>query len=194
MKVVGMDEAVASSRVSLILSDQSVAVVYGPKIYGDKLVGFVDGKYHEYPTAQVKEVQVRQSAGGRTAALIAVSVVAVGGVVAWGLSSLGTKGARSGELRESPVVYSRDGDRYVVIASKGGAPTNPNWYHNLVAHPEVTVEAKGEKFKARAQIADGDEYERLYQNHAKTMPTFNEYRQKTTRKIPVVILERLDSK
>ena len=107
---------------------------------------------------------------------------------------LGTRGAKSGELRESPVVYSRDGDRYVVIASKGGAPTNPNWYHNLVAHPEVTVEAKGEKFKARAQIADGDEYERLYQNHAKAMPAFNEYRQKTTRKIPVVILERLDSK
>jgi deazaflavin-dependent oxidoreductase (nitroreductase family) len=107
---------------------------------------------------------------------------------------LTTKGAKSGEPRENPVVYSRDGDRYVVIASKGGAPTNPFWYHNLVVNPEVTVEAKGEKFQARAQTAGDDEYERLYQNHAKTMPAFNEYRQKTTRKIPVVILERLDSK
>jgi len=81
----------------------------------------------------------------------------------------------------------------VVIAPKGGAPTSPSWYHNLVAHPEVTVEAKGQKFKALAHPAnDEDEYERLYQNHAKTMPAFNGYRQKTTRKIPVVILERLD--
>ena len=74
MRVVGMDEAVASSRVSLILSDQSVAVVYGPKIYGDKLVGFVDGKYREFPTSQVKEVRVRESARGRTAALITLGV------------------------------------------------------------------------------------------------------------------------
>jgi deazaflavin-dependent oxidoreductase (nitroreductase family) len=109
------------------------------------------------------------------------------------LMILTTKGAKSGEVRENPVVYSRDGDRYVVIASKGGAPTSPSWYHNLVAHPEVTVEAKGQKFKALAHPAnDEDEYERLYQNHAKTMPAFNGYRQKTTRKIPVVILERLD--
>jgi deazaflavin-dependent oxidoreductase (nitroreductase family) len=107
---------------------------------------------------------------------------------------LTTKGAKSGEERENPVVYSRDGDRYVVIASKGGAPTNPSWFHNLVVDPEVTVEAKGEKFKARAHpTTEGEEYERLYQNHAKAMPAFNEYRQKTTRKIPVVVLERLDS-
>jgi hypothetical protein len=98
MKAVEMDQAVSSSRVSLTLSDRSVVVVYGPKIYGDKLVGFVDGKYHEYPTAQVKEVQVRESARGRTAALIAASVFAVGGAVAWGLSKGGTKGAYTPDI------------------------------------------------------------------------------------------------
>jgi hypothetical protein len=92
MKVVGIDQAPASDRVSLTLSDRSVVVVYGPKIYGDKLVGFVDGKYHEFPTAQVKEIRAREPAPGRTTALIAASVVVVGGFVAWGLSSLGTKG------------------------------------------------------------------------------------------------------
>jgi deazaflavin-dependent oxidoreductase (nitroreductase family) len=107
---------------------------------------------------------------------------------------LTTKGAKSGEVRENPVVYSRDGDRYVIVASKGGAPTHPSWYHNLVAHPEVTAEVLGEKFKARARIAGDDEYERLYQNHAKPMPAFNEYRKKTTRKIPLIILERNDSR
>lgn|SRR5487761_1822332 len=105
---------------------------------------------------------------------------------------LTSKGAKSGAVHESPIVYSRDGDRYVIVASKGGAPTNPNWYHNLKAHPEVTVEIGGEKFKARAHEADDDEYERLYANHAKHMPAFNDYRQKATRKIPVMVLERID--
>jgi hypothetical protein len=98
MKVVGIEHAAASTQVSLTLSDRSVVVVYGPKIYGDKLVGFVDGKYHEFPTAQVKEIRARESAPGRTTALIAASVVVVGGVVAWGLSSLGTKGASTPDL------------------------------------------------------------------------------------------------
>lgn len=107
---------------------------------------------------------------------------------------LTSKGAKSGAEHETPIVYSRDGDKYVIVASKSGAPTNPGWYHNLKAHPEVTVEIGGEKFKAHAREAGDDEYERLYQNHAKHMPAFNEYRQKTTRHIPVMVLERLDSK
>ena len=107
---------------------------------------------------------------------------------------LTTKGAKSGVEHESPVVYSRDGDKYVVIASKGGAPTNPSWYHNLLAHPEITVEIGGQKFKALAREAGDDEYERLYQNHASKMPAFNEYRKKTTRHIPLMVLERIDPK
>jgi deazaflavin-dependent oxidoreductase (nitroreductase family) len=104
---------------------------------------------------------------------------------------LTTKGAKSGEERTSPVVYSRDGDRFIIIASKGGAPTHPSWYHNLRAHPEVTVELGAEKFRARAKTADDSERRRLYDQHAVPMPQFLEYEKKTTRKIPVVVLERI---
>lgn len=104
---------------------------------------------------------------------------------------LTTKGAKSGEARENPLVYSKDGDKIVVIASKGGAPTHPSWFHNLQAHPEVTIEVGGERFKARAQVADGEEYERLYRQQADLYPMFYEYRTKTSRKIPVVVLEKL---
>ena len=107
---------------------------------------------------------------------------------------LTTKGAKSASERENPLVYTRDGDHYVVVASKGGAPMHPSWFHNLVKHPEVTVEVGGERFKARAHIPTADEYERLYQQHASINPQFHEYRQKTTRQIPVVVLERLDHK
>lgn len=104
---------------------------------------------------------------------------------------LTTTGAKSGETRTTPVAYSRDGDRLVILASKGGAPTNPDWYHNLMAHPLVTVELGTERFQARAVLADDAEYERLYSQHATQMPGFAEYRRKTTRHIPVIILERI---
>jgi deazaflavin-dependent oxidoreductase (nitroreductase family) len=104
---------------------------------------------------------------------------------------LTTKGAKSGKDQTSPVVYSRDGDRLVIIASKGGAPTHPGWYHNLRANPEVTVELGPEKFRARASLAKDTERRRLYDEHAKWMPAFAEYEKKTTRKIPVVLLERI---
>jgi deazaflavin-dependent oxidoreductase (nitroreductase family) len=103
---------------------------------------------------------------------------------------LTTRGARTGEPRENPLAFSRDGDRLVVIASKGGAPTHPAWYHNLRAHPDVTVEVLGDRFEARATVAGGDEYERLYAQHANLMPGFWDYRRKTSRKIPVIVLER----
>ena len=106
---------------------------------------------------------------------------------------LTTKGAKSGEARENPLVYTRDGEGLVIVASKGGSPTNPSWYHNLVTHPDVVVEAGGDKFEARALVPQGDEYERLYAQHAGVYPTFNEYRRKTSRHIPVIVLERLDS-
>ena len=107
---------------------------------------------------------------------------------------LTTTGARTGAPRENPLAFSRDNGHYVVVASKGGAPTNPAWYHNLVANPVVTVEALGETFKAQARVIDGeDDYERLYREHARKMPGFNEYRQRTSRRIPVVVLEPLAS-
>ena len=103
---------------------------------------------------------------------------------------LTTTGARSGAPRENPLVYTQDGSRIVVIASKGGAPTHPAWYHNLVAHPEVTVELAGESFSATAHVATEAEYERLYKHHADINPAFNDYRARTSRRIPVVLLER----
>jgi deazaflavin-dependent oxidoreductase (nitroreductase family) len=104
---------------------------------------------------------------------------------------LTTRGAKSKEVRSTPLVYTRDGDHYVIVASKGGAPTHPSWYHNLVKHPEVTLEINKEKFNARARVADGDDYERLYLQHANINPGFHDYRKKTTRKIPVIVLERI---
>ena len=101
-------------------------------------------------------------------------------------------GARSGLPRETPLAYSRDGDRYVVIASKGGAPTNPDWYHNVLANPDVKVEVLGDTFPARARIAEGKERDRLYRNQAAQLPMFDEYQRKTPRRIPVVVLERAD--
>jgi len=105
---------------------------------------------------------------------------------------LTTKGARSGEFRENPLVYTRDGDNIVVVGSKGGAPTHPSWFHNLVTHPEVTVEVEGERFKARAHVSQGEEYERLYAQHADMLPVFHEYRKKTSRQIPVIVLEPVE--
>jgi deazaflavin-dependent oxidoreductase (nitroreductase family) len=102
---------------------------------------------------------------------------------------LTTRGARSGEMRENPLAFTRDGENLVVVASKGGAPTHPSWFHNVVAHPEVKVEADGKTFNARAHIPQGDEYERLYTQHADVMPGFYEYRKQTSRQIPVIVLE-----
>jgi deazaflavin-dependent oxidoreductase (nitroreductase family) len=101
---------------------------------------------------------------------------------------LHTKGARSGQERINPVAYVKDGDRFVVIASKGGAPTNPDWYYNLAANPLVTMEVSTEKFQARAKVAQEPERSRLYDKMVEMMPGFDEYRRKTTRQIPVIVL------
>jgi deazaflavin-dependent oxidoreductase (nitroreductase family) len=103
---------------------------------------------------------------------------------------LTTTGAKSGKTRTNPVVYTKDGDRLVIIASKGGAPTHPDWYRNLVAHPAVTIELPDEKFDAKASVAQGDERERLFAAQAELMPAFGDYQTKTDRELPVVILER----
>ncbi len=104
---------------------------------------------------------------------------------------LTTTGAKSGQPRTNPLVYTRDGDRLLIIASKGGAPTNPDWYHNLVAHPEATVELAGERFPVRAIIPQGEERQRLFDQMGAQMPFFHEYQRRATRRIPVVVLERV---
>lgn len=103
---------------------------------------------------------------------------------------LTSTGAKSGQRRTTPLVYSNDGGNLVIVASKGGAPSHPAWYHNLVAHPHATVEVGAEKYEVRARVASPGERERLYAQHASDMPAFNDYQTKTTRQIPVVILER----
>jgi deazaflavin-dependent oxidoreductase (nitroreductase family) len=103
---------------------------------------------------------------------------------------LHTTGAKSGKQRINPVAYTTDGDRLIIIASKGGAPTNPDWYYNLVANPKVDIEVGTEEFRAKAQVAKGPERTRLYEQMAAKYPGFAEYERKTERTIPVITLIR----
>jgi len=103
---------------------------------------------------------------------------------------LTTTGAKSGEPRTAPMMYRSEGERMFVFASKAGAPTNPDWYHNLVATPEMTVEVGVERFSARATEVTGAERDRIYAAHATEYPGFAEYEAKTDRIIPVVELVR----
>lgn len=101
---------------------------------------------------------------------------------------LHTKGAKSQQERINPVACVKEGDRLAVIASKGGAPTNPDWYYNVIANPLVTVEVGMEKFDARASVVEEPERTRLYNKMVEMMPGFDDYRRKTTRVIPVIML------
>ena len=105
---------------------------------------------------------------------------------------LHTVGAKTGQPRTNPMVYISDGDRLVVIASKGGADTNPDWYYNLLANPIVTVELGNEQFQARATpVTEEPERSHLYAKMVEHRPAFAEYEKKTSRKIPAIILERV---
>lgn len=108
----------------------------------------------------------------------------------WPLVIITTIGAQSGQERVSPLVHTADGDRIVIIASKGGAPTSPDWFHNIVKNPTVKVELPGETFTATATIETGAERERLFRAQAEAMPNFAEYEKATDRLIPVVTLSR----
>ena len=103
---------------------------------------------------------------------------------------LTTTGAKSGKQRTTPLVYLPNGERVVVFASKAGAPTDPDWYRNLVANPDVTVEVGTEKYEATAVVTGGEERDGLYAQQASKFPNFAEYEKKTDRVIPVVALER----
>lgn len=103
---------------------------------------------------------------------------------------LTTVGARSGQARTSPLTYTTDGDRLVVIASRAGDDRHPDWYHNLVANPAVTVELGTERFEANAVVADEPERTRLLDARVEVMPRFGDYVDQTDRTIPVVVLER----
>jgi len=106
---------------------------------------------------------------------------------------LSTTGARSGDRRTTPLMFHRDGARLIVIASKGGAPDNPDWYYNLKAHPQAAVEIATdsgiETLDVRAREAEGEERERIYADRVAIAPGFGEYQKQTSRRIPVMVLE-----
>jgi deazaflavin-dependent oxidoreductase (nitroreductase family) len=97
-------------------------------------------------------------------------------------------GAKSGQARINPLAYARDGERYVIFASKAGAPTNPDWYHNVKAHPEVQIEVGTETIDAVASEATAEDRDRLFQAQAERSPAFADYQAKTERVIPVIVL------
>jgi proline iminopeptidase len=103
---------------------------------------------------------------------------------------LTTKGRKSGQPRTTPLIYENADDKYVIVASKGGAPKDPGWYENLTKDPQVELQVKDEVFPARAHTAEGEERERLWKLAAQQWPDYDEYQKKTDREIPVVVLER----
>jgi deazaflavin-dependent oxidoreductase (nitroreductase family) len=105
---------------------------------------------------------------------------------------LTSKGAKTGKTITKPLAYSQDGDDFVVVASKGGAPTNPDWYYNLKSNPQVTVEVGDEKFSGTATEAKGKDRERLFDQHAAKYSVFNDYKAKTSRQLPVFVISRGD--
>ena len=103
---------------------------------------------------------------------------------------LTTTGRQSGEPRTTPLIYAEDGDRYVIVASKGGAPDDPGWYKNLVKTPKVELQVRDEVFPARARTAEGEERDRLWRKANEVWSHYDEYQTRTDREIPVVVLER----
>jgi deazaflavin-dependent oxidoreductase (nitroreductase family) len=103
---------------------------------------------------------------------------------------LTTVGRTSGEPRTTPLIHRTDGERWVVVASKGGAPENPSWYENLLADPNATIQVKGDSIDVRASTAEGEERERLWSLMTEVWPAYDEYQTKTDRQIPVVVFSR----
>ena len=103
---------------------------------------------------------------------------------------LTTTGRKSGEKRTAPLIYAKDGDRYVIIASKGGAPEHPGWYQNIEKDPNVELQVKGDVFPARARTASGEERARLWKLANTVWRYYDDYAKRTGREIPVVVLER----
>jgi deazaflavin-dependent oxidoreductase (nitroreductase family) len=104
---------------------------------------------------------------------------------------LHTTGAKTGRTRVKPLAYRRDGDRLVVFGTKGGSPTDPEWFYNVRANPRVTVEVGSDRFEADARVAPPEERDRIWRLQTHDVPVFADYQKKTDRTIPVVILERV---
>jgi deazaflavin-dependent oxidoreductase (nitroreductase family) len=107
------------------------------------------------------------------------------------IAILFTTGRTSGEQRANPLIFGRDGEYVVLVASKGGAPEHPGWYRNLRANPEAEIQIMGDRWRVRARDAEGAERERLWELMAQIWPHYDEYATRTEREIPVVVLERI---
>ena len=105
---------------------------------------------------------------------------------------LTTRGKQSGRLRVMPLIYGRDGDSYVVVASKGGAPVNPGWFHNLLAEPEVRIQVGSEVMESVARVAEPDERDRLWTQMTEIWPDYEKYQARTERVIPLVVITPRD--
>jgi deazaflavin-dependent oxidoreductase (nitroreductase family) len=103
---------------------------------------------------------------------------------------LTTRGRRSGEPRTTPLIHRTDDGRWILVASKGGAPQNPSWFENLAAEPQATIEVKGEEIPVQMQVATGEERRRLWSLMTEVWPAYDEYQERTEREIPVVVLSR----
>jgi deazaflavin-dependent oxidoreductase (nitroreductase family) len=103
---------------------------------------------------------------------------------------LSTEGRSSGEERTTPLIHRTDGDRWVVVASKGGAPANPGWYENLRVNPDVTLQVRGDQIPVRASTAQGEERSRLWSLMTEVWPAYEDYQARTEREIPVVVFAR----
>ena len=132
----------------------------------------------EYNRALVEEFRAN---GGKLSGRLANSSILL----------LTTTGAKSGQPRTTPLGYGKDGDRLVVVAANAGAPAHPDWYYNLFAHPEVTIEVGSERFQARASTAEGADREQLLARQAEIVPWLPAQQEKTSREIPIVVFERI---
>lgn len=103
---------------------------------------------------------------------------------------LTTTGRNSGQERTTPLIHRTDGDRWVIVASKGGAPEHPGWFENLQASPDAQIEVRGDVIPVRARVAEGEERERLWSLMTEVWPAYDDYQGKTDRRIPIVVLER----
>ena len=103
---------------------------------------------------------------------------------------LTTVGRTSGQERTTPLIFRSDGERWILVASRGGAPDHPSWYKNLRANPDAEIEVRAEKISVRAHDAEGDERKRLWRLMTEKWPAYDDYQRRTERQIPVVILER----
>jgi deazaflavin-dependent oxidoreductase (nitroreductase family) len=147
----------------------------------------LNGEYEPSAAEWVRDqVETYEASGGREANVLR-------GNPAWPIVVITSKGAKSGKLRKNPVMRVEHDGVYAAVASQGGAPTHPTWFHNFVAHPEVELQDGPEPHTYRARIAEGDERAAWWHRAVKQFAPYAEYQEKTDREIPVFLLERVES-